>query len=254
MTRNLMLLGLAAVCICACGEREEASAPVSTAEREGPTEVEMVASMEAHYTAAILAHDALVQGDLDGFRARLLELDSAELPASSPEQWKPFDAQLHAAAGRAPNATDFSTAASTMAAVALACGACHQSTPNGPVYPAPPLGEDGQHTKAEMRRHEWAVLMLWDGVTGPSEYAWSQGAAGLAETRIFGDAESPGDPARSLLAREAKLRALGEEAKSADSLADRAALYGRMLTTCGDCHQAVGVTLPYQEVSPPPAP
>jgi hypothetical protein len=46
------------------------------------------------------------------------------------------------------------------------------------------------------------------------------------------------------LASEATLRRLGEEAKTVTSLLDRAEIYGRMLGTCGDCHQAVGVKIP----------
>jgi len=248
MTRILLLLALAAV--LACGGAEDASEPTVKAEHEGPTEVEMVAAMEAHYTAAILAHDALIQGDLGLFRARLAELDSQALPANSPDAWRPFEEQLHSASARARDVTELGAGASTMAAVALACGACHQSTPLGPVYPAPPPGEDAGHTKADMRKHERAALMLWDGVTGPSEYGWREGAEGLAGTRIFGDAESRGETDPSLLTREATLRGLGEEAKTATSLADRATLYGRLLATCGDCHQAVGVKLPQQSMSP----
>ena len=226
---------------CACWGGDEASPPASTAEPEGPSEVELVAWMEAHYTAAILAHDALVEGDLDTFRARLAELDTHELPENSPESWKPLDAQLHAAAVQARNASDLDTAAGTMAAVATACGACHEGTARGPVYPTPPVGEADGPTQESMRNHEWAVLMLWNGVTGPSEYAWDRGAAGLAETRIFGDAEAapPDDP--RLLALEVAMRDLGAEAKTTTSLADRATLYGRMLAICGDCHQALAV-------------
>ena len=239
MNRNLLPISLAF--LCACGAAEDPSQPTSTAELERPTEVEMVAAMEAHYTSAILAHDALIQGKLDGFRARMTELDGHALPAEAPDSWKPFDVQLHAGAARASDAADLGTAASTMAAVALACGACHQSTVGGPVYPAPPPGENAGHTKAEMRKHERAALLLWDGVTGPSEYGWRQGAEGMAATRIFGDAEAPAGTDPSLVEREAALRDLGEEAKTAVSLTDRAALYGQLLTTCGDCHQAVGV-------------
>ncbi len=241
MIRTLLLTML--VSVVACGGVEDASEPTVMAEREEPTEVEMVAAMEAHYTAAILAHDALIQGDLENFRAHLAELDSQALPANSPDAWKIFEEQLHAAAARARDVTELGVAASTMAAVSLACGTCHQSAPGGPVYPAPPPGEDEGSTKAEMRKHERAALMLWDGVTGPSEYGWREGTEGLAGTRIFADGESAGETDPSLLAREATLRGLGEEAKTATSLPDRAVLYGRVLTTCGDCHQAVGVKL-----------
>jgi cytochrome c553 len=248
LRRSLILL--IPVTLLACGGAEETSAPGSTvedeleAEHEGPTNVEMVAAMEVHYTSAILAHDALIEGDLDKFRSRMAELESHDLPAGSPESWKPFETRLYTSAGWASQATDLDSAANKMAAVAAACGACHEGTGRGPVYPAPPIGGVSDVTKAEMRRHEWAVLMLWDGVTGPSDYAWSRGAEGLADTRIFGEGESEDEVVQSWLAREATLRRLGEEAKSATSGPDRAVLYGLMLATCGDCHQAFDVTIP----------
>ena len=43
---------------------------------------------------------------------------------------------------------------------------------------------------------------------------------------------------------EAELRSLGETAKATTQLADRAALYGRLLATCGACHDALRVELP----------
>ncbi len=224
-----------------CGGAEEApSASTATDESQRPSESEMVASMEAHYTSAIEAHDALAQGDLETFRARLTEFDGHGLPPGSPAAWRPFDERLHVAARAGSAANDLETAASAMAMVALACGACHGSVEGGPVYPVPPFGEGDGNISAAMRGHEWAVLMLWDGVTGPSGYAWDRGAEALAVTRIF-----EGDSAEeSLRARVASLRALGEEARTTSAPVRRAELYGRMLATCGDCHQAVGAKLP----------
>jgi len=247
---DLILLALAIV--CGCGGTEETPAPVSAADREGPSNVELVAAMEAHYGSAILAHDALIQGDLDAFRARLAEFDSHELPPNSSDQWKPFDAQLHAAARRGGKATDFTTAANVLASVALACGTCHQSVGGGPVYPVPPVAEQTQPLKAEMREHQWATQMLWDAVTGPSAYAWDRGSTELAEARIFGDGRSVDEIDDSLFQREVALRGLGEEARATTGLPARAMLYGRMLATCAGCHQAVGVKLPAYKSSPPP--
>ena len=59
---NRIFVYLAVAILCGCGDKEEAPASVPTLAREGPTEVEMVAAMEAHYTTAILAHDALIEG------------------------------------------------------------------------------------------------------------------------------------------------------------------------------------------------
>ena len=63
-----------------------------------PTEAEMVTLMERHYEAAILSHDALIQGDLEKVRGRLARIVKRELPSSAPENWKPHHARLHEAA------------------------------------------------------------------------------------------------------------------------------------------------------------
>lgn len=217
----------------------------------GPTEVEMVAAMEQHYRTAILAHDALTQGDLVTVRAQLTELAGVELPPRSPDLWVPFHAQLHTAAREGGASTDLATAGAAMASVALACGVCHQAAVDGPVYPVPPATEHSQPLKAQMGAHQWATLMVWNGVTGPSAYAWSLGAEAIAETRIFGEDTSAGAN-ESLAAREAGLRALGKAATTTASLDARAVLYGRMLATCGGCHQAAGVQLPAHGSTPSP--
>ena len=56
LARISMLLGL--LIAFGCGGAEDEPAPASPAERKGPTEVEMVAAMEAHYSTTILAHAA----------------------------------------------------------------------------------------------------------------------------------------------------------------------------------------------------
>ena len=65
-------LFLALVSAAACGEKKEKeSAPVSppaTSPEDSFTEVDKVALMEQHYTAAIVAHDMLIRGNLEEFR------------------------------------------------------------------------------------------------------------------------------------------------------------------------------------------
>jgi hypothetical protein len=114
------------------------------------------------------------------------------------------------------------------------------------------VNEQIQPLKVEMREHQWDTQMLWNGVTGPSEYAWGRGSTELADARIFGDGGSVEEADDSLLQREEALRGLGAEAQATTTLPARAMLYGRILATCGGCHQAVGVELPAYKSSPPP--
>ncbi len=227
-----------------CSERESAEtrpAPPpepSAAAPAQPTEVELVAWMEAHYGATIRAHDALLQGDLSAFRARLADASELESPPAMPDAWAPLLERFRASAGEAAGATSLGEAAGVMAGVVLSCGQCHSALGHGPVYPAP-APEDGiGELQDAMLEHKWAAERLWEGVTGPWDVAWQRGAAALVRTRVFGD--TPIELAGDLLLREQALNALGEEALRTSDHGERAVLYGRLLASCGDCHDAFG--------------
>ncbi len=209
---------------------------------DGPSNVDMVASMEGHYLAAMAAHDGLIQGDLEAFRSGMTGVAAVPLPEGSPEAWTPLHRQLQAAARDAGEVTSLSDAPVAMGSTALACGTCHEAIGRGPVYPVPDVPDaDGRPLSPEMREHQWAVQMLWNGVTGPSPYAWEQGTTALAGTAIFPTGQSVD---ASMVAMEAALRALGEEGALVTLPSDRALVYGRILATCGSCHDAAGVTPP----------
>lgn len=93
-----------------------------------------------------------------------------------------------------------------------------------------------------MLDHKWATERMWEGVTGPWDNAWERGADSLAMLQIFGEAMPEMVLTDELRRRERELREIGEEAKTATTLDERAALYGRLVATCGECHQLVGLT------------
>lgn len=222
---------------------------VDAAERKKPTEGEMVPLMERHYEAAILSHDALIQGDLKKMRGRLARIVKEELPSNAPESWKPHHARLHEAARSASRISSIESGGSVMGDVAEACGACHIALDVGNIYywPAPPDKDDKFETV--MRTHQWATERLWEGVTGPLKEAWPRGAEALADIRLF---EDLGDSIKdSLRKREDKLRAIGRKAKAAKDLHDRALIYGQLLTTCAGCHQELDITIKPAKSTPP---
>jgi cytochrome c553 len=241
-----MIVGL--VVAFGCGQESQPPAPMpepsehaaSAEGRDRPTEVEMVAWMEAHYRAVILAHDALLQGNLEAFKSQLALVPEQQLPPGSPEAWQPFQARLQAAATEGEKVADLESAATTLASVVLACGTCHTALGTGPIYggPAP---KEGTHVLEEaMLEHQWVTERMWEGVTGPWDDAWIRGAEALAEIQVFGDLGPEFVVSDELRLREQALREIGEEAKATTDLEARAALYGRLLSTCGDCHRTIG--------------
>jgi mono/diheme cytochrome c family protein len=81
----------------------------------------------------------------------------------------------------------------------------------------------------------WAIEQLWQGLIGPSDAAWQSGAGSLQEGS--GHPRLP----RAQRVRLERVRALGGEAGSAASGADRGRIYGRILAECGSCHASTGV-------------
>lgn len=215
-----------------------------------PTETEMVSAMERHYEAAILGHDALIQGDIEMLRTQLAKLAKLELPDNAPPSWQPYHARLReSVSGDASRITSMESAGTVMGDVAESCGSCHAALNVNNIYfrPAAPAGDSGLQTT--MRTHQWASERLWEGVTGPFAEAWTRGAEALTDTRIFTD---KGDASKaSLHTRENALREMGRTAKAATGLHERAVIYGRLLTACAGCHQAAGVSIaPAKSLTP----
>jgi hypothetical protein len=243
-----VLLWAALIAAVGCGEESSPEAPeaatreTSTPVRDRPTEVEMVAAMEAHYSAVILAHDALLQGNVESLKSQLAQASTQDLPPTSPQQWLPFHEALQAAAREGANVSDLDSAANALAHVVLACGDCHAALGAGPIYPAPAPDEGDDAVETAMLDHQWATERLWEGVTGPWDNAWDRGSEALAAIQVFGEASPRIVLTEELRRRENELREIGEAARTVSALDERAALYGRLLATCGGCHQLVGVT------------
>jgi len=245
--RRILIIG-ALVGAIGCGQDSQPPVPIpevpeqaaSAEERSRPTEVEMVAWMEAHYSAVILAHDALLQGNLEAFKSQLALVPEQQLPPGSPEEWQPFQSRLQAAASEGEKVTDLDSAATTLASVVLACGTCHTALGTGPTYAAPAPRDGSDVLEEAMLEHQWVTERMWEGVTGPWDNAWERGAEALAEIQVFGDLGPEFIVSDELRRREQELREICEEAKTTTALDARAALYGRLLSTCGDCHRLIG--------------
>jgi cytochrome c553 len=165
-------------------------------------------------------------------------LASLEGVQSLPSHWRLSVNQLQQSAKRIGDSTDLTEAAAATADIGRACGLCHRSVagPTVPLGKAPEL--DGT-LMSRMRRHQWATERLWEGLYVPSEAAWAAGAAALELDPFAGDVLARGGVhARAAATHFASTTKTLAEAKSSES---RGAAYAQLLTTCGPCHEAMGL-------------
>jgi len=198
--------------------------------------------MQAHFDAIVAIRDRLIAGDLDSARMHarwILENESEPGIAS----WQAYVAEIQEWASGVVNASGIEPAAAAGAELARACGHCHAGNAVPPDLGAaepPPAGASGR--VPHMQRHQWAAERMWEGLIGPSEARWNAGVAELAEAPLASDeilAHESAGPRITELA--AQVHALGEQARGIPATAwdTRSALYGRFLSTCAACHQAI---------------
>jgi hypothetical protein len=147
---------------------------------------------------------------------------------------------MRAAATSLAAASSPAEASRSLAEVARSCGGCHAQL-GGPRPTVAPLPEEAPGVVPRMRRHEWAVARMWDGLVVPSGAAWRVGANVLAEAPLEPEpARSPSQSLPAITTVATSVRDLARKARSAESGADRSALYGELIATCAACHARLG--------------
>ncbi|MEO0459741.1 MAG: hypothetical protein AAF219_02770 [Myxococcota bacterium] len=173
--------------------------------------------------------DAVIEGDLELATSHAQPIiDNAFEDA--PEAWRPHLDQFRAAGAEIADATSLNDAAYHLARMGMACGGCHRAVG---VTISLPQGKPALEPNP-MRRHQWAVDKMWDGLVVPSDDAWVGGATAVASSPLLPEQFSEGAVARW----EDTVHRLGREAASQSGEA-RASSFGELLTTCSECHRAV---------------
>lgn len=195
--------------------------------------------MRAHFAAISELQRAIVRGRLDEARREaqwLVDHDEGMLA-----EWKPRVDEMRTAAREVVAAPDLPTAAVLAAGLGRACSRCHQERTATIAFAwsiPPPEAPD---LATQMQRHQWAAARLWEGLVGPSDEMWNQGAAVLAETQL--DTVAAGGSGRGdVPALAARVRELAKRAAAEADLDGRARLYGELLSTCAGCHALVRPT------------
>ncbi len=210
--------------------------PTSTQPAQ-PAAPDAASHMRASFWSAILARDALIEGDLKEAKRLSNELSEQSF-GTLPGDWSREVGEMQQHAASAAMAADHEEAAGAIARVAVACGRCHarKGADSGRVIFATAPIRDPEPVQARMARHESAADDLWVGLVAPSADAWKQGAITLRDLSpqppVQG--EEPVDEAFS--AQLHQIKALGLKALSATTVEAQAEIYGNYLSRCAGCH------------------
>jgi hypothetical protein len=215
--------------------RAARSKRVPTKVPELPASAKIGDVMVDHFLITSWARDVVIAGLLEPMKGPLNALADYRYDEVPVAGWAPQLAQLQAAARLTSSAATLETAAMGVAAMARMCGECHTEKHAGPVIPPVPRSNEtaGLDSMPErMDRHMWATELLWEGLTGPSDTVWKAGADMLARVPERLDQELPAEFDADL--RE--IRGLGDQARGASTLEERADVMGLLIATCADCH------------------
>jgi len=193
--------------------------------------------MAAHYIAATELQAAIAQGRLSDVRDQAHWLMTHDM--DGPPDWRPHIDELRDAAMRIWRSQDVPTAGVQLGRVGRACSACHEAQAARPALFYPPVPPDGDTFEAQMERHQWAAARLWDGVVGPADELWQEGARVMATGRIDIAKLAHGKPNVEVIELAERLRAQATEASTISDRGARAAFFGNMMETCASCHSIV---------------
>ncbi len=197
-----------------------------------------VGHMHEHHDAILKIQKAVIAGSLEGVQEPAFWLAEHKAPAGLPAGWEEYVDEMRFAATDALDAEDLTAAANATATLGMACGSCHAANDVSVTFEEVPMPSDKEKTKPHMERHQWAADRMWEGLIGPSSYAWSRGANLLFESPIKPD--TLGDEA--LVGMSRRIHQLAANATTVAEPAEKAAIYAEFLANCASCHNAVGAS------------
>jgi hypothetical protein len=197
------------------------------------------AHMEATFWMAIIARDALIDGDLEATRSVAHELAEHDYGNAFPPSWKHWVGDMQKQARALAIAADEAEAGQAVGALAVACGNCHRDQKGGfrlPDAEAMPWQDPPETITARMDRHAVGIEQMWFGLIAPSDDVWRAGTVTLTRAPLEApeDGDEPVDG--RLHAKFEHLRDLAKQARLAPTDEERAHIYGEAITTCAHCH------------------
>jgi hypothetical protein len=220
----------------------ETPAPATLTSARAADTAALGALMHEHDVHGAAMRDAVARADLDGARREATVLAELRVDRAADPAWRARLDAMSAAAARVVRAKDLPDASAAVADVARTCGDCHRL--GGPSLGILEKPENEPGIVPGMKRHQWAVARLWDGLVIPSDRAWRAGAHVLRDAPLQPEPPRPGQSPLPLQRIEqlaiatlaTSVHDLAERASVANASVDRGAVYGELLTTCAACH------------------
>lgn len=188
--------------------------------------------MHTRYLGAHRLLAAIGKSDLESTRAEAHTISILDEPNVLPS-WRPYFAAVSQAAADIELETDLAAAGRGLATLGSRCFACHVAAQAKPSLAPLPRGP------TRMLEHQQAAIAMWDGLVIGSEDHWLEGADLLATAPLAMVARAATPEWPDDVDDVARLRMYAQRAKHVTAPAERAELFGTIMTTCTHCHAAL---------------
>lgn len=193
----------------------------------------LVVHMHEQLASVSRIQQAAIRGDVESARRAGVEL-SALLDEDQPAAWQPSLDSMRGELEALEHADDLRAVGNAVARLGASCGHCHRDQGVTPALPPLDPPEPAADFEAAMRDHRWAVDRMWEGLVGPSGDRWIRGSTMFVVLPGCDETTAPEDEARRALCE--RTQSLARRGHVARSLEARSTIYGRLLTTCAECH------------------
>lgn len=232
-----LLFGCAALLtVLSCGKRK--AEPMVQREIQAATPTLSTANvteqMRKHRIAARRLINASVAGDLNTLKRVANDLSMEDWSPEIKKEWRVFQQAMQRAAEKLAASKLTVEIMVGMGQLGDACAGCHETAKRPMAEHTPYDPWSSMAVSPAMREHYRGTLLLWEGLSEPSSSKWQEGAEVLTNADwVHSDVQD----VEVLLQRVEKLGAIAQSAEGAQ----RGKVVGELLSTCGQCHRAVGV-------------
>lgn len=202
------------------------------------------AHMADHFSRVDTIQQAVIRGHVEDVREPARWLAEHQTAEGLPPAAASFVEEMRTHARRVAEADSLEMIAGATAMLAATCGKCHQAVGAKLQMPMAAPPEGGEGIRARMFEHQWAVDLMYQGLIQPSDEAWIKGARGFREAPLT-KKDLPADQAlaKEMKTLEERIHLVADDAPRVKEATSRAALYGRILASCGRCHDLHGRVL-----------